>query len=374
MKKYRFYVIIILTLILAFVLVSYNDMFLRIKGIFYNRDLLYINMRGVDSHVEKLAQDSSNRLVLKAYVRDRYGLPVENINLLFEVKSGRGRIYPESKRTNKFGECLVYYIPSDSSDQTFEKKASLCVTIDGSNNTSRLDIPLQRVPLVLVHGYRENSNIFDNLEDFMISAGYECALFDYDSRQGVISAAEKLTEFLNDLKSEYMKRGIKVEKFDMITHSMGGLVARYYSTSNDYTTRNDIRKLIFVSVPHKGSVWASAGVGYFNDRGVKDLVPDSILLSDKLPDMLNSGLNNTIQTGNLIGHNDEVVTTESASLDAWGIETVVFNLGDNSLSDNFFGDDTFNSKNHKAILNNTRVFKKIMGMLKNELPYPLKIN
>ena len=40
-----------------------------------------------------------------------------------------------------------------------------------------------------------------------------------------------------------MDEGIQVGKVDIIAHSMGGLVARYYTCDAGYATRDDVDKL-----------------------------------------------------------------------------------------------------------------------------------
>jgi len=76
---------------------------------------------------------------------------------------------------------------------------------------------------------------------------------------------------------------------------------------------------------------ASIGEEYFKDKSIKELVPDNELFVSIFPNTINGGLNNSIQTGNLLSQYDEVVTNESAALDKWGIKTEIFNVGENSF-------------------------------------------
>lgn len=64
---------------------------------------------------------------------------------------------------------------------------------------------------------------------------FTCFQFDYDWRRDVAENAARLDEFINDrreyIRREYERRyGIKNSdiRFDIVAHSMGGLVARYY--------------------------------------------------------------------------------------------------------------------------------------------------
>jgi pimeloyl-ACP methyl ester carboxylesterase len=64
---------------------------------------------------------------------------------------------------------------------------------------------------------------------------FTCFQFDYDWRRDIVENAQGLDRFIKEktryIREETEKRyGIKLEKvkFDIVTHSMGGLIARYY--------------------------------------------------------------------------------------------------------------------------------------------------
>jgi hypothetical protein len=124
-------------------------------------------------------------------------------------------------------------------------------------------------------------------------------------------------------------------------------------------------------VPQRGSLWASIGAGYYNDQGIRDLIPDSELIIGGFPSMLNRGLNPMIQIGSILGQYDEVVNPDSASLDEWNIKTEMFNVGENNFTVNsLLKGNIMETANHATILNNKKVFERIEGMLTENLPYP----
>lgn len=360
-------IIIIVVLILAFIFFYFID----VPNLFINKNLLTAHL-SIVNNVDKLTADSSNRLLLKVEVRDNYNLPVENVAVIFEVSDHLGEIRPVNSSTNRFGEALAYYIPPDlAKDEASSAGVNIKASIRGTAKSSSLDIGFIPVPIIFIHGYQQTAYIFNNAKEYIEQYGFEGFSFEYEWEKGVIPAAEQLSQFLAGIKKDYLLKGIQVGRFDVVAHSMGGLVARYYSTSDEYLKRNDIRKIIFVSVPHKGSILASIGAGYFKDDGIKDMIPDSDLLINILPSMINKGLNNTIQSANIVGAKDEVVSLESASLAKWGIETEIFDLGGESLSvESIIKGGTTQAENHRAILNNTKVFDRIMELLDRKLPYP----
>jgi len=91
---------------------------------------------------------------------------------------------------------------------------------------------------------------YDNLIEAMVQEGYklnqDLFIFPYDWRQDNVLTAGLLKERINAVKEQ-----TESEKVDIVAHSMGGLVSRYYIQSNEY--ENDVDQLIFLGTPHQGS-------------------------------------------------------------------------------------------------------------------------
>lgn len=88
-------------------------------------------------------------------------------------------------------------------------------------------------------------------------------VFVYDWRQDNVLSAQKLSQLIKQIRSDYNNPRLKV---DIVAHSMGGLIARYYIRygekdvldSNEFPVSNagagSVRKVILVGTPNLGSI------------------------------------------------------------------------------------------------------------------------
>jgi uncharacterized alpha/beta hydrolase family protein len=338
------------------------------------KDQVSIRLSLVNPQVKSVTADPANRVALRIEVRDKTGKPVPKALVLFSVKNRMGEIQPSKIRTDMNGQLLVDYIPpSLSSDKFKDGKVETTVTAKVANTTktSSVAISLRKVPVLFVHGYQTQASIFDTLKDFFSKKGYDTDALTYNSSLGVVSSAKELEGYIKKKKLEYISKGIQVSRFTLVAHSMGGLVARYYTCSEAYINNQDVSKLFFLAVPHMGSPWASLGAAYYDDQGIRDLVPENPLFTQQFPAMINKGLNHQIQTANIIVEYDEVVNPESASLDEWGIKTEIYNVGESNFTMSSLLDGSIiEGANHKKILNNKKIYERMETLLDAELPYP----
>jgi len=378
LKKIRFLTLAITIIILIFFALSLYDIRGFIKYEFLKKDHLVLNMYPVNPGIDILTSDPENKFVIKVEVLDPNGIPVPFSRIILNVGNDLGSVYPADVRTNKFGEALITYVPPEHDRGILEEshaKAVINASIYKSSVSAKIEVKLSRAPVVMIHGYQSSGDIFENLMGYLDSKGFETIAFNYDSEKGVAHGSRELEKFLQQKRLDYLAQGVQIKRFDIIAHSMGGLVARYYTCSKEYIKNNDVKKIIFISVPQKGSPIASLGAKYFERQGILDLIPDSELFTEVLPSMINKGLNSTIQTGDIIAQYDEVVSISSATLEAWGISTELFNLGKSNISvDDILNGTLVEAPVHKGILSNTKVFEKIFQMLETRLPYPKVIH
>ncbi len=356
---------------------------------------LSISLETISKGIGTVAADPDNPLLLKVRVKDAYGRSLPNVTINFSISSTLselietqndtfdlalnhdisyqkrdiGTIQYQSGLTGPGGIILNAYTPPALNHGTEE--IIITASIDGSEKNSTLMVRIIPVPVVLVHGYQATQEILSGMYEYLSSQGFKTMRINYDSEAGVAAAASELSDYLDRKKAELASDGIQTSRFDLIAHSMGGLVARYYTSNDDYGQRGDIRKLIFISVPQQGSHFASLGQKYFADNSIRDMSEGSRLFTDVFPMMKNGGLNLSIQTAALLGQYDEVVSAESASLTPWGLKTEMFDVGDNNLTvEKLLSGEILNASNHKHILYNGVVFKRIKDMLEQQLPYP----
>lgn len=376
-EKIKLFLVLAITVLLLVFIFPFGNFYSFILNMFYGSKDIKLAMSLVNPQVKTVSSDPSNRLVLKINAFTKDGKPVKDLTIDISPELSVGEVVPSRVITNEFGECLSNYIPPEYTLEQLKKntpKITIKSKILRTNISSSIDVNLTNIPIILVHGYQETADIFANLLLYLSSNGYKASTISYEAEKGVVQGAQKLNDFLKDEKLNYLREGLQVNKFCLITHSMGGLVARYYTCSENYVLNQNINKILFVATPHKGTHVAAIGENYFSNQGVKDLVPDNVLLLKTLPSLINNGLNPNIEVGNILSQYDEVVTPESGGLEEWNIKTYVFNVGDNNINmKNLLNGNILDAVNHKNILSNKKVFDKIKEMLESPLPYPKKI-
>lgn len=335
---------------------------------------LEVTMSPVNPAIREISADPANKLVLKAVVRDSGGNAVKDARITTAVSEGLGILSTMASKTGSDGSILLQYSPPFLSGDSFKggnPAVKISAGIAGTEKKSEFSFKLVRIPVVFVHGYKAFPEIFSSMKEYLDGKGFVTEALSYASDKGVASGAAELGAFIDKVKAGFLVGGVQVGRLDIIAHSMGGLVARYYTCDGSYPSRSDIDKIIFVSVPQTGSPIASLGLQYYNDKGINDLIPDSTLFTKSFPSLINGGLNSSVQVGSILGQYDEVVSPESASLERWGIKTEMFDVGDSNFTvDKLLSGQIVEASNHKVVLYNKKVFQRVEEMLGSVLPYP----
>jgi len=116
-----------------------------------------------------------------------------------------------------------------------------------------------RAVLPRLFGFTE----YADLVDLLLETGVRHHVFTYDWRRDIVDSARRLGTALDALAEE---RGDPDARFNVLGHSMGGLVARYYLrhggsepsevTGVPWAGARRIRNLILVATPNSGSISA----------------------------------------------------------------------------------------------------------------------
>jgi triacylglycerol lipase len=112
-------------------------------------------------------------------------------------------------------------------------------------------------PIIVVHGYAMNRACFQGLALRLAAAKLGPVYgFEYWSLGKVSSASHRLHSFIEKICEMH-----GCDQVDIIGHSMGGLVGRYYLTLGPGRGAGRVANLITLGTPHGGSVFSGLGIG-----------------------------------------------------------------------------------------------------------------
>jgi pimeloyl-ACP methyl ester carboxylesterase len=142
------------------------------------------------------------------------------------------------------------------------------------NEASEIVVEISARPVVLVHGLISTAEKFDVYIDYLESIGLQGYAVGDGQFEGVLNmgdvsnpAAPTLTIAQNaaqlDSYIDGVKRSSGAEQVDLIAHSMGGLVSRYYI--HELMTDDDVAQLIMLGTPNGGSTCGGllSSLGFF---------------------------------------------------------------------------------------------------------------
>jgi triacylglycerol lipase len=121
--------------------------------------------------------------------------------------------------------------------------------VSNDTGTTSIDVPAVDMGqcVILLHGLARTSHSMDKMEFALIEAGFLTANIDYPSRSMKIQ----------DLTALAMNEGINIcqskdaKTIHIVTHSMGGILARYYFTQFDLP---EFGHMVQLAPPNKGSL------------------------------------------------------------------------------------------------------------------------
>ena len=190
-----------------------------------------------------------------------------------------------------------------------------------------------KIPVVMVHGLMSDTKTWMQMLNTLISDqdirnNYQFWGMTYSSGNPIFRSAQKMRKALNEERQKLIKQGKSTEKFDrmvLVGHSMGGLISRLATSTstveklNNILFENDpdhnvmkeldeenrkelldivtfkpldfVKRVVFISVPHRGSELAKTSIGAFSARCVQ--LPANIIRKQK------NIIRNLIKTGTI---------------------------------------------------------------------------
>jgi len=148
-------------------------------------------------------------------------------------------------------------------------------------HTSHLSEKSAHPPVILVQGFLGTRSVLDPLERFMREKGRHVFLIDLGlvNIRDIRESAETLLFEVERIIEEYSQTH-GFTKFDIVAHSMGGLIALYYIKK--LGGNRVIRKLISLGTPYRGTWAAALGAAVFGviSKGVWQMLPGSPFLKE----------------------------------------------------------------------------------------------
>jgi pimeloyl-ACP methyl ester carboxylesterase len=207
-----------------------------------------------------------------------------NINNL----SSTAIISPQNISKRKSVAAAVY-IPPDSFNQDKGSNRTINVDVsDPDNHDARtlyeLPIQLYRPPVVLVHGLWMNSDntwVTTNFANSLTNKGFIYAFADYEKHNSeTFDPCDKvfgnyginsIRNAIHDILRQYHYFSIAASQVDIVSHSMGGLMARGFVQQPDYKGKENymkgsIHRLITIGTPHFGGPLSKFLYDHRDDR------------------------------------------------------------------------------------------------------------
>ncbi|MBI4244538.1 MAG: hypothetical protein HY606_10645, partial [Planctomycetes bacterium] len=263
----------------------------------------------------------------------------ESVNLYITSKEN-GQVYTESYygygHADFSGTKMIFTArePNVFADYLEPKELTLvaeCTNTEGNVYNASQSFVIVEPPIFLVHGIWSSALTWSSFEAWLRQDGFVYDDISYPASQSMrkdsILVKDKLHSFLEDIKSGkyYGGKKISVTKADVVAHSQGGLITRYYTLT---TYEGNIRKFVMLGTPNHGAGSASYFPRFLKTIGqeaVQQLKPDSEFIQGLNSQPLAKGIDHhtiagtgwftiTDLAGTFTWNGDGIVPAESVQL------------------------------------------------------------
>jgi len=157
-----------------------------------------------------------------------------------------------------FGDGSVEVADKVTVTHSYSSEGNYVVTLtvtddEGTTNTRSELVTVKRPPVVLVHGFQsrdyEPEEIWKEMNQSLTEDGYTVYVSHYANDMVTSESIRRYAKFLGE-EIEEIRQNEKVDKVDIVAHSMGGLVSRWYIEMGGGD--KNVRKLIMLETPNSG--------------------------------------------------------------------------------------------------------------------------
>ena len=169
------------------------------------------------------------------------------------------------KDSTRFG--MIYSVPEDfiysTTCDSYKVEVTLDITDDNDEeHTVSTDFEVLRPGVILLHGLMSDNNCFSGLKAHLNANGYRPALVLNGDYRGSHAQSFVNNTYVNNVVGNHMKQlfeqlarnGIISSKYDLVGHSMGGILSRMYAQE---INPNAVNRIITLDTPHSGSQLAN---------------------------------------------------------------------------------------------------------------------
>jgi pimeloyl-ACP methyl ester carboxylesterase len=254
------------------------------------------------------------------------------------------------------GEASIFYKPPDylKTDQLIRQDENTLIWVavvpitftyiaaDGRTEDFATEIEIYRPPVLLVHGFTGDRTTWSSLAEYLNARKYDTYSGQYYAgNHSIWEQSCLLRDHIGEKKETYLQNNIKITKVDLVAHSMGGLISRFYLNTRfmpwfdptipwDSFYRGDVRKLIMVGTPNHGcskfDLWSGrfiSWLGQQHEAAAEQLYSEGAFLTHlNRYEHLGLHLNRKVEHGNIYSwsaapgffNGDGIVSAASAHL------------------------------------------------------------